>query len=326
MVDNVTKRRILYLYRHLLSRTDAEHPLSTGQLIRDMKEEYGIHVNRNTLADDLASLKACGFPVETLRSQGCSYYIDSEVFDQAELKLLIDAVSASKFITQKRSAQTIEKLLSLTNARRAEKLRRHVITDGRAKSDNEKGYLIADRINEAIDAGRKIRFRYADYSVKKRRVLRHGGEYYVLSPYALVWDGDWYYAVGWGEARGCVQSFRLDRIYGEPEITDEKAAPPPEGFDVNAWAGCVFRMYDTDRPADVDLSCENRLMNAIVDRFGRHVRVRETDPEHFEVTVRVCPSPTFYRWVFGWNGAVRILAPQAVREGYLAMARRAIEG
>ena len=324
-MENVTKRRILCLYRHLLSRTDAEHPLTTGQLIRDMKDEYGIHVNRNTLADDLASLNACGFPVETLRSRGNSYYVKGDVFEPAELKLLIDAVSASKFITQKRSAQTIEKLLSLTNAHRAEKLRRHVIAEGRVKSENEKGYRIADRINEAIDLGRKIRFRYADYSVKKRKVLRHGGEYYVLSPYALVWDGDWYYAVGWGEGRGCVQSFRLDRIYGVPEITDEKAVPPPEGFDAAARTGSVFRMYGSEKPADVELLCEDRVMNAVIDRFGRHVRVKETDPEHFQVTVMVCPSPTFYRWVFGWDGGVRILGPEGVKEEYRAMVRRALE-
>ena len=179
-----TKLRILFLYQHLLKYSDAEHPISTGQLIEDLKTQYDIDVNRNTLANDLAMLHKSGFNIEVIHSQSNSYYIDTQTFDLAELKVLIDAVSSSKFITQKKSQELINKLLSLTSEHSAALLRRHVYVEGRVKSENEKGYYIVDIINEAIDTGRKIRFQYVDYSTKKRKVLRHGGEPYVVSPYA----------------------------------------------------------------------------------------------------------------------------------------------
>ena len=320
-----TKLRILYLYQHLLKYSDAEHPISTGQLIEDMKSEYGIDVSRNTLANDLKMLDESGFDIEVVRSQNNSYYIDTQTFDTAELKVLIDAVSSSKFITEKKSKELIEKLLSLTTEYSAEKLRRHVYTEGRVKSENEKGYYIVDEINKAIDEGKKIRFQYADYSTKKRKVLRHNGEYYIVSPYALIWDGDYYYVVGYSEGRGQVQAFRLDRIYKTPEVLLEDAAPAPRGFDINSYAQSVFRMYDTETPVEAELLCKNELMNAIIDRFGKSIPIKEVDPEHFAVKVKVCASPTFYRWVFGWNGGMKILGPEEVVEEYKNMARKAQE-
>ena len=162
-METGTKLRILYLYQHLLRHSDADHPISTGQLIKDLKEQYDIDVNRNTLANDLAMLHKSGFSIEVIHSQSNSYYIDTQAFDTAELKVLIDAVSSSKFITERKSKLLIDKLLSLTSEHNAEQLRRHVYVEGRVKSDNEKGYYIVDQINDAIDTGRKIRFQYADY-------------------------------------------------------------------------------------------------------------------------------------------------------------------
>ena len=320
-----TKLRILYLYQHLLKYTDAEHPISTGQLIEDLKKQYDIDVNRNTLANDLAMLHKSGFNIEVIHSQSNSYYIDTQAFDMAELKVLIDAISSSKFITKKKSEELIDKLLSLTSEHGAAQLRRHVYVEGRVKSDNEKGYYIVDAINEAIDTGHKIRFQYADYSTKKRKVLRHGGEPYIVSPYALIWDGDYYYVVGFSEKRGIIQSFRLDRIFKTPEMLVEEAISAPKSFSIDAYAQSVFRMYDTDQPVEVELECRNHIMNAIIDRFGKSVQVQEVDKDYFTVKVRVCASPTFYRWVFGWNGDMKILGPDKVKEEYRAMAMKALE-
>lgn len=323
-MDSNTKLRILYLYQHLLKYSDAEHPISTGQLIGSLKEEYSIDVNRNTLANDLAMLNKSGFNIEVVRSQSNSYYIDTQTFDLAELKVLIDAVSSSKFITEKKSKELIEKLLSLTTEHSAAQLRRHVYVEGRVKSENEKGYYIVDVINEAIDTGCKIRFQYADYSTKKRKVMRHDGAYYVVSPYALIWDGDYYYVVGYSEGRGQVQSFRLDRFYRTPEMMDEPAIPVPASFSLDAYAKSVFRMYDTDEPVEVELLCTNRLANAIIDRFGKSVALNEVDDNHFTVNVEVCASPTFYRWVFGWQGEMKILGPMTVAEEYREMCKKAL--
>ena len=325
-MENKTKLRLLYLYQHLIRNTDADHPVSTSQLIEILDSQYGIEVNRNTLTNDFKMLEQAGITFEVIHSQQNKYFYDGRVFELAELKLLIDAVSSSKFITEKKSRDMIGKILSLTTEYQAEKLHRHIHVEGRAKSDNEKGYYIIEIINEAIDVGCKIRFQYTDYSAKKRKVLRHGGAYYVVSPYELVWDGDYYYVIGFSEERGKVQNFRLDRIYREPELLrEEEAVPVPGGFNLANYSKEVFRMFGTEAPVHVELLCRNYTMNSVIDHFGTKIRVEEVDEDHFRIEPLVCASPTFYRWVFGWNGDMRILGPQAVVEEYKAMARKALE-
>ena len=324
-MENQTKLRLLYLYQHLLQHTDAEHPLSTPQLIEILDKQYGIEVSRNTLANDFKMLEHAGISFEVIHSQQNKYYYDGRVFDVAELKVLIDAVSSSKFITEKKSRDLIEKLISLSTENQAAKLRRHVQVEGRVKSDNERGYYIVDVINEAIDIGCKIRFQYADYSTKKRKVIRHNGAYYVVSPYALVWDGDYYYVIGFSEMRGKVQNFRLDRIYRSPELLpEEPVVPAPRGFNLVEYTKEVFRMFGTEAPVKVELLCKNYIMNAVIDQFGTKLRVEETDEEHFMIKPLVCASPTFYRWVFGWNGDMQIIGPNSILEEYKAMARKAL--
>lgn len=324
-MENKTKLRLLYLYQHLLQYTDAEHKLTTPQLIEILDKQYGIEVNRNTLANDFKMLEQAGIKFEVVHSQQNQYYYDGRVFDVAELKIMIDAISSSKFITEKKSHDLIEKLLTLTTEYRASQLRRHVHVEGRVKSDNERGYYIVDIINEAIERGCKVKFQYADYSPKKRKVLRHDGEFYVVSPYSLVWDGDYYYVIGFSEMRGKVQNFRLDRIYRSPDLLpDEPIIPAPRGFNLAEYTKEVFRMFGTDSPVKVPLLCKNYIMNAVIDHFGTRIPVEEVDKEHFKITPLVCPSPTFYRWVFGWNGDMQILDPESVIEEYRAMARKAL--
>lgn len=324
-MENKTKLRLLYLYQHLLQYTDAEHKLTTPQLIEILNKQYGIEVNRNTLANDFKMLEQAGVKFEVVHSQQNQYYYDGRVFDLAELKIMIDAISSSKFITEKKSRDLIEKVLSLTTEHNATSLRRHVHVEGRVKSDNERGYYIVDIINEAIELGCKIRFQYADYSPKKRKVLRHDGAFYVVSPYSLVWDGDYYYVIGFSEMRGKVQNFRLDRIYRSPDLLpDEPMIPAPREFNLAEYTREVFRMFGTDSPVRVPLLCKNYIMNAVIDHFGTRIPVEEVDEEHFKITPLVCTSPTFYRWVFGWNGDMQILGPDSVIEEYRSMARKAL--
>ena len=324
-MENGTKLRLLYLYQHLVKSSDQEHPISTSQLMEDLKQNYGIVVNHNTMANDLNMLNQAGLRIEVIHDRQNLYYYDGQVFDLAELKILIDAVSSSKFITEKKSKDLIGKLMSLTNGNGAEKLRRHIYAEERVKSDNEKGYYIVDAINEAIDSGRKITFQYTEYNNKKRKVLKHGGEYYIVSPYALIWDGDYYYVVGFSEGRGIIQNFRLDRIAKSPAILEESARPAPEGFNLKKYFESVFRMFPADEQIPVELLCESFIMKAVVDQFGLKVQTEEMDDNHFKATVSVCPSPTFYRWVFGWNGAMKILGPANVLEKYRGMCRRGLE-
>lgn len=324
-MDKGTKFRILYLYQILVQYSDSEHPISTMELIRMLKEKYDIDVNRNTIGKDLDIMDKSGLHIKMIRSTQNKYFYDGQTFNIPELKLLVDAIAASKFITERKSEVLIGKLLSLANEFGAAKLRRHLYTTGRVKSDNEKGYYIVDVINDAIDLRRKISFQYTEYNTEKQRILKNDGKPYVVSPYSLIWDGDYYYVIGFSELRNKLQTFRLDRIDKSPEILDEPVIPMPEDFDLATYHKAVFRMYDTDKATEVTLFCENFIMRAIIDNFGLDVKIKKIDNEHFEAHVNVCTSPTFYQWVFGWNGKMKILKPESVLKEYRRMAKKALE-
>lgn len=318
-MENGTKLRILYLYQHLVQHTDAEHTLSTAELMKILKEEYSVKVSRNTISDDLAMLHDCGLYIEHYASTQNKYYYDGHIYELPELKILVDAISSSKFITQRKSDELIAKLLTLTNSQNAAKLRRHIYVAGRAKSDNENGYYIVDAINTAIDTKRKISFHYTDFNVKKQRYISNDGKPYTVSPYTLIWDGDYYYMRGFCDERQEMRNFRLDRIAEQPNILNQLAVMSPDGYDPADYSKHVFRMYDTDEPVSVQLHCHVSVMKYLIDNFGVDFKVETIDNESFKATVSVCTSTTFYSWIFGFNGKIRIIGPQPVLENYKEM-------
>ena len=318
-MENVTKLRILCLYQYLVQHTDAEHTLSTAELMKILKEEYSVSVSRNTISDDLAMLHDCGLHIEHYESTQNKYYYDGHIYGLPELKILVDAISSSKFITRRKSDELIAKLLTLTNSQNAAKLRRHIYVAGRVKSDNENGYYIVDAINTAIDTKRKISFRYTDFDVAKRRYISNDGKPYTVSPYTLIWDGDYYYMRGFCDERQEMRNFRLDRIAEQPNILNQIAVMPPEGYNPADYSKHVFRMYDTDEPVAVQLHCHVSVMKYLIDNFGVDFEIEAIDDKYFNATVSVCASTTFYSWVFGFNGKIRIMGPQLVRESYKEM-------
>ena len=325
LMQSRTKLRILYLYQQLFHHTDAEHPLSTAELMKILKEQYAIKVSRNTISDDLAILHDCGLHIEHYESTQNKYYYDGYLYDLAELKILMDAISSSRFITQRKSDELVSRLLTLTTAANAAKLRRHVYVSGRAKSENEQGYYIVDAIHEAIDTRRKIRLIYTDYDVNKKRYMTNDGSPYTVSPYTLEWDGDYYYLRGFCDERQAVRTFRIDRIVEQPKILNQIAVSPPEDYSPAQYSKCVFRMFDTDQPEEVQLLCHVSTMKHIIDHFGMDVETEPIDEEHFRADILVCTSSTFYRWIFGFNGKMRILGPELVKTAYQEMLRKALE-
>ncbi len=320
-MDIDSKLRPLYLLRILKERTDEDHTLSTAQLCKILQAEYGIETFRTTIKSDIEVLQKAGFSVQATRStQNLYNYIERD-FDIPEIKLLIDAVMSSKFITKTKSDNLVAKLTELAGPYKAGELKRNLVVDGRIKPENEQVYMIVDAINEAINNHKKIRFQKTEYNVKKERVLHHGGEIYVFSPYSLVWDGDFYYVVGYSEKYQSVGSHRVDRIYKRPEILDEPALPPVVGFDINAYVNTMFRMYNADR-YEVELQVDNSLMDAIIDKFGPDVTTYACDQRSFRVVANVAVGTVFYNWIFGFNGQVKIKAPESVKEEYK---RRVIE-
>ena len=299
-----TKPRILYLKKILEERTDEEHPLSTTQLINILNDEYGISAHRTTVTKDIAALQEFGMDIVTIHSTQSKYFVASRKFELPELKLLIDAVESSKFITKKKSKTLIEKIHTMTSPGQVAKLKRNNYVVNRIKPDNEQIYYIIDAINDAINAGKQISFQYYDYTGLKKKVLKNKGEVYKLSPYKLLWCGDYYYVLGYSEKKSKVINFRVDRIASKPEILDKDIIPMPDDFDIENYTKEVFFMFSGEKVL-VDLRCDNSLMKTMVDRFGEDVTTLAYDMTSFRVQTEVSASPTFFGWVFGFNGKVQ---------------------
>ena len=184
--------------------------------------------------------------------------------------------------------------------------------------------MIIDAINTAINQKKKISFTYFQYNVRKEQKLRHDGDPYVITPLHLVWNGDYYYMVGVYDYKGRLGNFRVDRIASYPEILDEEATPAPEGFDINAYINTTFRMFQC-KPCEVELICDNSLMDAIIDRFGEDVTTFANDMTSFRAVVNVAPTHIFYSWVFGFGGLVSIRGPIEIKEQYKEMVQSAID-
>lgn len=318
------KSRILYLQKILLERTDEEHPLSTTQLIGILNDEYGISAHRTTITKDIAALVEYGLDIVTIHSTQNKYFVAGRRFELPELKLLIDAVESSKFITKKKSDALIEKIHTLTSSGQVSKLKRNSYIADRIKPDNEQIYYIVDTINDAINEGRQISFQYYDYTGLKKKVLKNKGEIYKLSPYHLLWNGDYYYVIGYSEKRDRIVTFRVDRIAAQPNILSAKAVEKPTDFDLAEFTREVFFMYDGNK-VTVDLRCDNSLMKTMIDRFGEDVTTLAYDMTSFRLITEVASSQTFLGWVFGFGGKVQILAPESVKEQYREMIMLAAE-
>lgn len=323
-MDQDAKIRPLYLLNILKERTDEDHFLTTAQLCSILREEYGIDTHRTTIKSDIEMLQKAGFDVQITRStQNLYNYIERD-FDVPEVKMLIDAVASSKFITISKSDSLVAKLTELAGPFKAKELKRNVVVEGRVKSENERILIIVDAVNEAINHGRKIQFQKTEYNVKKERVLHNDGEVYVFSPYYLLWDGDCYYVVGYSEKYQSIGSHRVDRIYKRPEVLEEPAVPAPPGFDINTYIRSMFRMYDAER-VKVELQVDNTLMDAIIDKFGPDVTTCVCDQNSFLVTANVAVGTVFFSWIFGFNGKVTIKKPESVKKAYRELVQRAIE-
>ena len=317
-MDYNGKLRPFYVLRLLYEQTDESHPLSTGEIVDLLDVKYGIKTQRTRIPQDVDALERFGFEIWRQKSQSTSYYFDSRLFELPELKLLIDAVESSSFITEKKSAELIQKLTSLASPFKASTLAKLSEVGGNPKQGNEQIYYIIDTINAAIESGCKISYQYYTYDMFKNRVLRHNGEKYVFSPYDLAWDGKFYYAIGYSEKYHSISNIRIDRIAHTPEIMPEPGRPIPEDFDLNEYKRTMFRMYNGTR-MNVELVCDASVMDAIIDHFGEEVDIGLVDENTFSVSAETAVSHVFYSWLFGFGGKVRLTEPREAVEQYADM-------
>ena len=303
------KLKLLYLMRILLTETDESHMLTANELLARLAG-YEIIAERKTLYDDIEALRRFGVDIVMERSKTFGYYVAGRDFELPELKLLADAVQASKFITEKKSMELIRKLESLVSKYDAGKLRRQVFIRNRVKSMNESIYYSVDALHEAIAEGKKISFKYFDYNVQKKQVFRRGGALYVVSPAALTWNEENYYLIAYSQERGAITHFRVDRMSGVKKL-DEQRDPAAAGFKLAEYSRKVFGMFGGEE-SDVSLRVNNQIIGAIVDRFGKDIIMIPDGDEHFTVSVRVAISPIFCGWLFQFGELCQVLSPQSL--------------
>ena len=308
--------RTLILFKYFWEATDEAHPVSLADISAHLKE-HGITADPRTLRNDIEQLVEFGVDIVKERRVQNLYHVATRHFEAPEVKLLIDAVQSARFITPRKSKELVKRLTTFVAPGDAALLERHLYIDSRVKAVNEGVYISVDCIQTAIAEQRKIAFRYFDYSPSKERVHRNGGKVYSVSPYALLWNNDSYYLVGFHEHRQQIAKFRVDRIDGL-QITQEAALQKPEDFDVSAYFTQEFSML-TGKTCHVTLLCENALMNSIIDRFGEDAPTQIVDKNHFTVEATVDLSSNFYGWVFASGGKMKITAPQEAVDGFQRM-------
>lgn len=315
------KLKILYIRDYLEKNSHRNHPVRASELITMLKEEHGIECERKTVYSDIEALINYGLDIVSLPGKNGGYYIASRSFDTPELKLLVDAVQSSRYLTEQKSRELIGKLCDLCSVHEAQLMRRTIKVSGRVKSMNESIYNNVDYIQEAIANNRQISFRYFDWDIRGQRQYRD--RIYVASPYGLCQDNDNCYLVSWTE-RHQITHFRVDRM-SNIKITDEQRVPCPElsGQAFTEYANRTFQMF-AGETVNVKLQFHSSLTNVVIDRFGRDmILIPEPDGERFTFTVPVAISPMFLSWIIGFGDKARILWPQSAIDACQELCRQA---
>ncbi len=309
------KMKLLYLMKLFLERSDEDHVLTMADILEEMSR-YGIAAERKSIYDDVEALRLFGMDIVHTKSRPSGYYLASRMFELPELKLLVDVVQSSKFITRKKSAQLIKKLESLTSRYEARQLDRQVFVANRIKTMNETIYYNVDKIHGGISQNVKITFQYFEWTVDKSTRLKKNGARYEISPWALTWDDENYYMIGYDSQAGMIKHYRVDKM-----LSIQLTTKPREGgemfdhFDIASYAGKRFGMFGGEE-TDVEMVCENRLIGVMIDRFGKEVAVKPVDEGHFSLRTRVALSDPFYGWLSGLGTGVSIRRPEAVVQRY----------
>ncbi len=307
------KTRILTLYDILLRNTDEAHPMVEASL-RSALLQNGIAVDRKTVLDDLHTLEDYGVDIVNRRGKGGGYFIASRTFELAELKLLVDAVQCSKFISEEKSRVLIRKLCTLSSRHEAEALSRQVYVCGRVKADHSAALYTVDTIHGAIAGNKRITFTYNEWTMDKTLTPRHGGALYTVSPYLLTWEEGNYYLVGYDHGEESPKHFRVDKMSRVCATEEPRGGEEAfRGFDPARYSGQTFGMY-RGKEELVTLRCHNSLVGVVLDRFGEEITLLPDGNDHFRFTVRVRVSPVFLAWVIGYGTRMRILTPTAVAE------------
>lgn len=318
---NDNRRKLTGILKLLYENTDAEHSMDTYQIM-DALESMGYgRPDRKTIDSNIKYIiEDLGMGIRKEKGKPNRYrWIDRE-FDISELKMLVDAVHSSRFISKRKSREIIAKLKDLTSVHEAAALNREMYAVSHFKRDDNVALHNADIINDAIKSRHRVRFVMTHCDMNKNEVPDADGKIYEVSPYALLWSNDFYYMLGMPSGSTEIKPYRIDKMM-DTVITRTDSAPEPHGFVVDKYSSCVFDMYTGDT-CEVVLNCKSGTMDALVDRFGRDFESEQTGPDTFNAKVTVDASPAFYAWVFRFGGDIKILSPQPVKQAYEEMLRK----
>ena len=308
------KLKPLYIMNYLLQNSDEDHLVSMSQLIEHLAA-HGIPSERKSVYDDIEALRVFGLDiVQGGSGKNAGYYIANRSFELPELKLLVDSVQSSKFITHKKTATLIKKIETLASIHEAQLLNRQVYVKNRIKTMNESIYYNIDAIQSGISQNKKIQFKYFEYTVQKTRHYRKDGAFYVVSPFAMTWDDENYYLVAFDSQAGIIKHYRVDKM---TEISsteeDRDGLDAYQALDMAVYARKVFGMFSGEEES-VQLRFENHLVGAVLDRLGQDVFIIADGDDHFTVRADVVVSPQFFAWVTGFGAAAQISGPDDVVE------------
>ncbi len=306
------KFKLYRLAQIMLEKTDEYHYITMPEIMSALNE-YEITADRKTIYADLKDLEQLGIEVEGEPvGNRYHYHVISRSFELPELKLLVDAIQSSKFITEKKTTALIRKLEKLVSKYDASKLQRQVYVSGRIKTMNESIYYIVDAIHNAISENKKIQFQYYQWNVKKEMELRHGGDYYHISPWGLSWDDENYYMVGYDSDAQVIKHYRVDKMLHIKMTDDQREGKEHfKKLDMADYAKKSFGMYG-GKEQRVKLLVENGLAGVMIDRFGKDIMMIPVDAEHFTVNVDVRVSGPFLGWIISLGEGVKIVGPDEV--------------
>ena len=320
------KFKFTYLMKIMQEKTDDEHSLTMPQIVEEL-EKYDVTAERKSIYTDFQDMTE-KFGVEIIKEQigrETYYHVGTREFELAEVKLLIDAIQSSKFITQTKSRELITKIKSFVSEHQAKQLQRQVYINDRVKTMNESVYYNVDDIHTAINQDKKIRFKYYKWDINKKLVPRHNGDWFVVSPWALTWDDENYYLVAFDDLDHRIKHYRVDkmmRISIEKEKRDGKEAF--KNFDMAEYSKATFGMYQGQK-TKVKIRLANYMCGVFIDRFGKDITFRPVDNEHSELHVDVNVSPQFFGWIFSLGKDVKVVGPEEVVEELRAKTEEFLE-
>ena len=309
------KLKLLYL-RDILLETDEDHPISMEEILARLHAN-GVDAERKSIYSDIEALRSYGMDIELKKlGRTASYHLGARQFEAAEVKLLVDSVQAAKFLSEKKSLALIKKLASLASRHEAALLNRQLYVLNRDKSQIETIYYAVDAIHAAIADDVQIRFRYWQYNVEKKQEYRHGGKSYRVSPYALIWDNEYYYLLAYDPETAILKHYRVDKMSHICPLNVARTGKAAfESLDMAAFTKRTFSMFAGETHT-VTLLCDNSMIGVIIDRFGRSVSVTKTDEAHFSIRVPIAVSPQFFGWLCSLEGKVIPTAPESVCTQY----------